>query len=360
MNLINTSQPLLTIAIPTVNRLSLMKEALASALSQTVPVDVILSDNGSSDGTKEYLASLSPPANLRLFRHDSTMPVGEHGAFLVSQLRTDWVAFLSDDDTLDPAFSISVLGVIEERPDVALVYTGCDITFGDVAVPAKVGPPFEAATNFFFEFMKGNRNICMCATAFRTADRRAIGAQPPSIAIGDMYYWTRILAKGGVVGCVAGHLANYSFYRRGVPTETNRTAVNSWTRESQEAADIMCGTIAQADSARHSPASIAKARRKFMALTTANQFAWNALRGARKRDLFVSFLALFRVIFGNLNAVPRVVAAIILPRRVLERRLLSHARWLAATNLRQAKHRQRIRWKRRRSKTPSSMLSTGG
>ncbi len=334
-----------------------MKEALASALSQTAPVEIILSDNGSSDGTKEYLESLSPPPNLRLFRHDVTMPVQEHGTFLVSQLRTDWVVFLSDDDTIDPAFAISVLGVIKERPDVGLVYTGCDITFGGIAVPARVGPPYETAADFFFEFMNGNRNICMCATAFRVADRRAIGPQPPSIIIGDMYYWTRILAKGGAVGCVAGHLANYSFYRRGVSSETSRTAVVSWTRESEELADIMCGTIAKADSVRHSPASIAKVRRKFLALTTSNQFAWNALRGARKRDLAFSFVVLFRVVFGDLHAPPRAIAAIILPRRLLEWRLLAHARRLAAASLLQARQKQRIRWNLDRAKSPNSMVS---
>jgi len=342
----DASPPLLTIAIPTLNRLALMKEALASALAQTVAVDIILSDNGSSDGTKEYLATLSPPPNLRLFRHESTMSVQDHGTFLVSQLRTEWVVFLSDDDTIEPAFSASVLGVIKEKPDVSLVYTGCDITFGGIAVPATVGPPFEEAADFFFEFMKGNRNICMCATAFRTADRRAIGPQPPSIAIGDMYYWTRMLANGGVAGCVVGNLATYSFYRRGVSTETNRTAVTSWTRESQELADIMCGTISQVNSTRYSPASIEKARRKFLAFTTSNQIAWNALRGARKRDLLVSFLSLLPVIFGNLDAVPRALAAIIVPRRVLEWRLLSHAKWLTAANLLQAKQRQRVRWSR--------------
>src|SRR6266404_2674065 len=94
---LSESTALLTIAIPTVNRLQLLKQALASALAQTAPVEIIVSDNGSTDGTEAYLASLTPPPNLRLFRHASTMSVQRHGEFLVSQLQTEWVLFLSDD-----------------------------------------------------------------------------------------------------------------------------------------------------------------------------------------------------------------------------------------------------------------------
>src|SRR5579872_4648621 len=130
--LANHGRPLLTIAIPTVNRLELFKRALASALAQSIPVEIIVSDNGSSDGTDNYLLSLELPRNVRRFRHASTMPVQQHGTFLVSQVRTEWLTFLSDDDSLNPQFAAHVVALIEERPDVGLVYTGCDLYFGDV------------------------------------------------------------------------------------------------------------------------------------------------------------------------------------------------------------------------------------
>src|SRR4051794_23285598 len=106
---LNSLAPVLTIAIPTVNRLELFKRALASALAQTVPVEIIVSDNGSSDGTLAYLGSLELPANVRRFRHCRTMPVQEHSWFLQSQIQTEWVVFLSDDDSLQPEFSACVL-----------------------------------------------------------------------------------------------------------------------------------------------------------------------------------------------------------------------------------------------------------
>ena len=45
------------VVIPTLNACALLAEALASIDAQTVPVDVIVVDNASSDGTLELLAT---------------------------------------------------------------------------------------------------------------------------------------------------------------------------------------------------------------------------------------------------------------------------------------------------------------
>src|SRR5690242_15942380 len=121
----NPQMPLLTIVIPTVNRVELLKCALASALAQTVAVALIVSDNGSRDGTDAYLRSLELPHYVRHFRHEHTMPVQSHATFLISKIQTEWVVFLSDDDYLEPEFAAEVTRLIEEKPDVAFVYTGC-------------------------------------------------------------------------------------------------------------------------------------------------------------------------------------------------------------------------------------------
>jgi glycosyltransferase involved in cell wall biosynthesis len=320
--------PLLTIAIPTLNRLELMKRALASALAQTVPVEIIVSDNGSTDGTDAYLKSLTN-LSVRRFRHEFTIPVQNHGWFIASQIRTDWVVFLSDDDELEPDFADSVQRVIQEQADVLLVYTGCDLYIGTVAVPAKVGPRFEAAADFLYAFLVGERNICLCATAFRVSDYRGIGRQPDFCVIGDMYYWTRVLARDGLVGCASDHLSNYFFYRPGLTAETNRTPALHWARESAELASRICLAILKNPTYSFRQADVTRARKKFLALTAANQLAWNALRGAAKPDLLVSTMCLLPLLCCSLGAIVRAVGSLCLPRAVLESRVLAHARRLA-------------------------------
>ncbi len=318
--------PALTIAIPTIGRLALFREALASALSQTVPVDVVASDNGSSDGTQAYLATLTPAGNLRIFRHDATMPVQDHGAFILSQIRTDWVVFLSDDDKLEPGFSAAILGAIARRPEVALVYTGCDMTYADVIVAAKTGPDVEFAASFFFEFMSGRRNVCMCATAFRARDWRFIGRQPDHCLIGDMYYWIRILLRGGDIGCIQAQLATYSFYRRGVRTETSRISPLAWYRETCGYAEEMTRFLATSAEFSNRREVIEMAGAKFVALTTANQLIWSALRGASKVEIARSLKSLAGALVKDRRAIVRSLAALILPSALLNAALTIAAR----------------------------------
>ena len=112
---LNMNSPL-TIVIPTLNRLELAKRALASAVAQTVPVEIILSENGSRDGTHDYFSSIDMPANVRYFHRATTIPVQAHGEFLRAQVATEWVVFLSDDDELEPRFAEECLRLIAERP----------------------------------------------------------------------------------------------------------------------------------------------------------------------------------------------------------------------------------------------------
>ena len=145
-----------------------------------------------------------------------------------------------------------------------------------------------------------------------------------------MYYWTRILSTGGVVACDPGHLSNYYCYRPGISTEVNRTPVLTWAGESEQLASIMCKAILEAPQSSHTRAEVGRVRAKFLALTTSNQFAWNALRGASKLELTKSFFRLAKTVFGNMAAPARVLSALLLPRSSLEKGILKHARKLAA------------------------------
>jgi glycosyltransferase involved in cell wall biosynthesis len=48
-----------SVVITTYNRLHLLERAISSVLNQTIPCEVVVADDCSSDGTEDYLKSLS-------------------------------------------------------------------------------------------------------------------------------------------------------------------------------------------------------------------------------------------------------------------------------------------------------------
>lgn len=323
----------LTIIIPTLNRLELARLALDSAVTQTVPVEIILSDNGSSDGTDAYFRSAGLPANVRYFHRDTTIPVQEHGTFLREQVATEWVVFLSDDDELEPGFAEETLRLIGERPNLAFVYTAAYMIYDGFSRPGKFGPRFETGADFFLNFMRGRRNICLCATAFRTADLRTIPPQPADRFLGDMYYWTRLLTASGEVGCVGQYLSHYHFYRPAVVNETGRMNIEQWYTESDELAGIMLAAILTDPAHAGEEAAVRAAAAQFVALSTILQVVWNALRNVPRAALLGALIRLAPSLCPDLGCTVYLAiygtAAIVLPRPLLQRALLWHVRRMA-------------------------------
>lgn len=89
-----------SIIITTYNRLPLLKRAIASALAQTCPCEVVIADDGSSDGTEDYVRSLGD----RVVYHRNCVNLG-HSATVnagVSIAHGDWIKPIDDDDYLAP------------------------------------------------------------------------------------------------------------------------------------------------------------------------------------------------------------------------------------------------------------------
>ncbi|ERT08172.1 glycosyl transferase 2 family protein [Lyngbya aestuarii BL J] len=97
-----------SIVITTYNRLNLLKRAIDSALKQTVPCEVVIADDCSSDGTEEYVKNLCQSQlqqsdrrliyhrNERNSGHSQTMNMG------VSVASGEWIKPVDDDDYLAP------------------------------------------------------------------------------------------------------------------------------------------------------------------------------------------------------------------------------------------------------------------
>jgi glycosyltransferase involved in cell wall biosynthesis len=91
-----------SVIIPTYNRSNLLANALASVLAQTYAnLEVIVVDDGSTDDTCDYVASLSDP-RMKLVRasHSGHIPRVRNTGIALA--RGEWVAFLDSDDAWLP------------------------------------------------------------------------------------------------------------------------------------------------------------------------------------------------------------------------------------------------------------------
>jgi hypothetical protein len=323
----SAERPQLTIVIPTVNRAALVGRAVESALAQTYgSVEIIVSNNGSTDETRAVLAKYEGAPRLRIVHRPATIPATDHGNLLVAESRGRFFLGLSDDDWLEPEFASRVMTLFERRPDLSFVWTGCWIHYGDVLMPAITGPEVETGTEFLAAFLAGTRNVCWCACVTRTDDLRRIGPIPRGVVCGDMFLWTKIAALGPV-GCVAEPLAHYVSYREKTDGMSMSTPILEWAADTQRWVRDILATCKSAENPPMTEEQLDRNARRFLARSTANQFIWRALRGEKR-------LALLRTIrpalpyLESYDRTPwiRVIASLAAPKWLLRNRMLSEAR----------------------------------
>lgn len=100
-----SKRPRFSITMPTYNRLgTFLPQAIRGVLQQSfVDFELIVSDNGSNDGTASYLRSLADP-RIRLIQRERTIPAGEHFAAVAKEAIGEYLVLHQDDDLLHEDF----------------------------------------------------------------------------------------------------------------------------------------------------------------------------------------------------------------------------------------------------------------
>ena len=96
----------LSICIPTYNRkrnLSELLDALAELIGEGQDVEILVSDNASTDGTKEYMEDLVQKGkfkNLRYHRNDENIGMSNNFVMCYKLAKGDYIWLLGDDDMI--------------------------------------------------------------------------------------------------------------------------------------------------------------------------------------------------------------------------------------------------------------------
>lgn len=114
---------ILSICIPTYNRISYLTELLDGLLSQiqdvsTSQIELLVSDNASTDGTAECLKTLKSP-NIRWWTNPQNIGGDRNFLTLIHESNGDYIWLIGDDDIVPEGAVLKVMRLLnEENPDL--------------------------------------------------------------------------------------------------------------------------------------------------------------------------------------------------------------------------------------------------
>lgn len=111
-----------SVIIPTYNRRDFLKKAVDTVLAQTHrDFELIIADDGSTDGTRDMLEAYDDP-RLRYVCQDNQGPAAARNLGL-THAQADWIAFLDSDDWWLPQKLERSAAYIEMYPEIHIFHT---------------------------------------------------------------------------------------------------------------------------------------------------------------------------------------------------------------------------------------------
>jgi glycosyltransferase involved in cell wall biosynthesis len=191
--------------IPTYNRQHIVGRAIDSALAQTYPChEIIVMDDGSSDGTAEYVRQRYRNAPMvRLFRQ-CNMGAGRARNNAVRNASAEWVVFLDSDDEWYPFRLARIVEALREHSQYDVMSTGMDIDSVAGKAPPAVGTPAVLEVTLRQLLMQNGISCCL---AVRRSAFLAIGGFQLDFCE-DHDLTLRLLSVGHRLGFIREHMGN--------------------------------------------------------------------------------------------------------------------------------------------------------
>lgn len=146
-----------SIIIPTFNRFSFLVEAIGSALAQDYPdLEIVISDNASTDFTPEVARYFSKDPRVKYFRNPENIGMVKNWHKAVFEYATgEWFLILSDDDILtNPAFISQAVQLIKFSKEMVIVYSNSYIFDEGLNTLTKLKLPFHSIEDGNLVFSK--------------------------------------------------------------------------------------------------------------------------------------------------------------------------------------------------------------
>lgn len=122
------------VVIVTYNRLELLKECIQNVEGQSIGINhIVIVDNNSTDGTKEYLSLFNQNAKYRIILLNDNKG-GAYGFYegikSAIALLDDWILLIDDDAIIEKDYLFNISKYIDEK--TCLAYSGAVKTNGEI------------------------------------------------------------------------------------------------------------------------------------------------------------------------------------------------------------------------------------
>ena len=183
----------IVVVIAAYNAARTLARSVTSALEQTPEVDVVVTDDGSTDATSEVLEELNDP-RVVVVRHDTNRGVSAARNSAVAAAETPFVIFLDADDELVPGAAATLLAGFDE---------GVGVVSGRVEVVgeerSRTWPPKDFDSPISIEMLLEKNWIATSGTAMRTDLFRDIGGFDTKLTHSEDYkLWLQSAARSSI------------------------------------------------------------------------------------------------------------------------------------------------------------------
>jgi len=196
------AQPVVSIVMPTFNRLEFLPATIQSVLTQTLRQwELIIADDGSGEGTASYLETLTADERVHLLRlsHSGNPGVARNAA--VAAARAPLLAFLDSDDLWMMNKLKRQVAELRINPQCGWSYTAFILVDGD-------GKPLESerkrpwtpyAGEIFTQTVRTTASIRVPSVLARTDLVREVGGFDEAIDCSEDYdLWMRLALRSPV------------------------------------------------------------------------------------------------------------------------------------------------------------------
>jgi glycosyltransferase involved in cell wall biosynthesis len=183
-----TPRPLVSVVIPAYQAEAFLGEALASVRAQTYrPLDIVVVDDGSTDGTGEVISRFPEARGVRLAINSGLSAARNAG---IAAARGELVGFLDADDLMLPERVAVQVQHLLDNPECGCVLGRQEVFVEPgVSAPPGVRVPDDPTTDGL---------VVAMSAMVRAAVLRDVGVFDPSLRLGEDMDWLFRLQAAGI------------------------------------------------------------------------------------------------------------------------------------------------------------------